>query len=230
MSVNLPFLLFAIFLLWFPRQWMRQGLSIWNRRKQRSERVVRRTEEPWNVAEPGDPAVRFGAEFKKLRNYVDVLRAAAGSVANMGGFGLEACVETDSGTTAMLAEVLALKIASLLVGLLIQTVRYERQRLLFFAPIFYLLGLSVGLCGGRAALFAFALVCTVNPMLKNPQGFLAVYAVTIGAFGYFFADNGAVRSIVAVVFFLLPVLLSMLADRPLVLFSRRGTRMPSVPS
>lgn len=228
MLVNLPFLLIAIVLLWFPRQWMRQGLSFWNRRKRRSEGAVRREEEPWHVHEPGNPAVRFSAEAAKLRNYVDVLRAAAGSVAILGGFRLEPCLSVAPGAAGVVAhEVLALKIAILLAGLLIQTVRYERERLLFFAPIFFLFGLSFGLCGIKGALFAFAMIWAVNPMLKNPQGFLTVYAIVMAVFGAFFLGWGNKLPLVAFVLCFLPVLLSLLAQRPLVLFSRRGTRASS---
>src|ERR1019366_7561688 len=107
------------------------------------------------------------------------------------------------------------------VGLLIQTVRYERHRLLFFAPIFFLFGLSIGLCGVETAGFAFVLIWAVNPMLKNPQSFLSVYALLVGGFGWFFLDSENAPPIAALVFCFLPVLLSMLAQRPLVLFTRK---------
>lgn len=231
MLVNLPFLLIAIVLLWFPRQWMRQGLSFWNHRKRRSEGAVRRDEEPWHAHEPGNPSVRFGAEFTKLRNYVDALRATAGCVAILGRFELDSCLQAAPGAAAVVAqEVMALKIAILLVGLLIQTVRYERQRLLFFAPIFFLFGLSIGLCGVKGACFAFVLVWAVNPMLKNPQGFLTVYALVMGVFGLFFLGWSNKLPLVAFVLCFLPVLLSLLAQRPLVLFARRGTRAPGASS
>src|SRR5882724_7233142 len=93
MLVNLPFFLIAIALLWFPRQWMRLGFLKWSRRKRRSEGAVRREEEPWKSDEPGNPAVKFGSEFMKLRNYVDALRATAGSVAVLGGFGIIPCID-----------------------------------------------------------------------------------------------------------------------------------------
>jgi hypothetical protein len=225
MLVNLPFLFLAIVLLWFPRRWMRHGFSIWNRRKRRTEDNARKAEEPWKTDEPGNPAVRFGAEFSKLRNYVDALRTAAGSVALLGGFDLDPCIDVVPDATGMLREeVLGLKLAILLVGLLIQTVRYERQRLLFFAPIFYLFGLTVGLCEFRTAAFSFALIWAVNPMLQNPGVFLSVYALIVGGFGAFFIGATSQVVIAAVLLCFLPVLLSLLAQRPLVLFTRKGTR------
>jgi hypothetical protein len=225
MRANLPFLLIAVALLWFPRQWMRQGLAFWTRRKRRSAGLVRREQEPWNTSEPGDPAVRFGAEFRKLRNYMDALRAAAGFTAIMGGFGLDASLTAAPGATALVnMEVQAAKLAILLIGLLVQTVRYERNRLLFFAPIFFLFGLSFGLCGAKGAAFGFAMVWAVNPSLKNPQAFLSVYALLVGIFGLFFLGFGNKLPLAALGFCFLPVLLSLLAQRPLVLFARRGTR------
>ncbi len=225
MLVNLPFLLIAIVLLWFPRQWMRLGLSIWKRRKRSSEVVVQREKDPWKTDEPGNPAVKFSTEFVKPRNYVDLLRATVGSVAVMGGFDVDASIGTaPEALPAVIRRVLALKLAILLAGLIIQTVRRERNRLLFFAPIFFLFGLSIGLCGLKTAGFAFVLIWAVNPMLQGPQGFLTVYAMLIGAFGFFFLETGYEPTIAALVFCFFPVLLSMLAQRPLVLFTRKTTR------
>jgi hypothetical protein len=225
MVVNLPILLLAIVLLWFPRQWMRLGFAVGSRRRRRAG-MERKDEEPWKTDEPGNPAVRLGAEAKKLRNYVDLLRGAAGSVAVFGGFGLQASLSAAPGAPSLIGqEVLALQLLMVLVGLLIQTVRYERNRLLFFAPIFLVCGMTIGLCGWKAALFAFALVWATNPMLKNPQGFMTIYALTIAVFGNFFQGLGDKRTFAIAFFCFLPVLLSLLAERPLVLFSRRGSRV-----
>lgn len=225
MLVNLPFLLLALGLLWFPRQWMRLGLSVWKRRRRSGEVVVSRELDPWKTDEPGSRAVKFSAEFVKLRNYVDLLRATVGSVAVVGGFQIDASLDAaPKATPTVIWQVLALKLAILLVGVVIQTVRYERHRLLFFAPIFFLFGLSIGLCGLQTAGFAFVLIWAVNPMLKSPQGFLTVYALLVGAFGWFFLESENAQPIATLVFCFLPVLLSMLAQRPLVLFTRKTTR------
>ena len=227
MLVNLPFLLLALGLLWFPRQWMRLGWSVWKRRRRSGEVVISRELDPWKTDEPGNRAVKFSAEFVKLRNHVDLLRATVGSVAVMGGFNIDASLAAaPTASHTVIGEVLALRLAILLVGLLIQTVRYERHRLLFFAPIFFLFGLSNGLCGVETAGFAFVLIWAVNPMLKNPQSFLSVYALLVGGFGWFFLDSENAPPIAALVFCFLPVLLSMLAQRPLVLFTRKSTRTP----
>ena len=206
MTVNLPFLLVALLLLWFPRQWMRLGLSFWNRKRRRSEGATRREEEPWKTSEPGDPAVSFRGEFLKVRNYVDLFRGAAGSLAVLGGLGIEPCFRLPADATPLLGnEVFGLQIGILLVGLLAQAVRYERNRFLFFAPIFFLGGLSLGVCGYKAAGFAFAMIWAINPMLKNPSAFLMVYALLLGLFGGVFLGFTTAMPLVALVFCFLPV-------------------------
>jgi len=224
MLVNLPFLLFALLLLWFPRQWLRLGVSVM-RRRTKSPAEVRRAEEPWNQRERGDPRVDFRGEFGKVRNHVDWLRGGAGSLAVMGGLGIEPCLglAENAGSVAG-RELFVAKLGILLVGLLIQTVRYEKSRFMFFAPIFFLCGLSVGLCGVKGAFFAFAMIWALNPMLGSPQGFLAVYAMLMLGFGLLFLGIKNKLPVVALVYCLLPVLLSLLAHRPLVLFSKKGSR------
>ena len=225
MLVNLPYLLLALLLLWFPRQWMRLGLTYWNRKRRRSEGATRREDEPWKTSEPGDPAVSFREEFRKMRNYVDLFRGAAGSLAVLGGLGIDPGVHVpDDATSLLKGELFTVQVAILLVGLLIQTVRYERGRVLIFAPIFFLAGLSVGVCGLKGAGFAFAMIWAVNPGLKNPSGFLLVYALLVGLFGALFTSFTNKFALVALLFALLPVLLSALAHRPLVLFSKKTTR------
>lgn len=225
MLVNLPFLLLALLLLCFPRQWMRLGLTFWNRKKKRSEGATRREEEPWKNSEPGDPAVSFRDEFLKVRNYVDLFRATAGSLAVFGGLGIDACFSAPAESPRLLvAEVLVAQIVLLLVGLLIQLVRYERGRFLVFAPIFFLAGLTVGVCGVKTAAFAFALIWAINPMLKNPSAFLMAYAVLVGLFGGLFLDFTDKMVILAAFVTFLPVLLSALMQRPLVLFTRKTVR------
>src|SRR5476651_2689887 len=101
MIVNLPILLVALVLLCFPRQWMRLGLSFWNRKRRRSEGATRREEEPWKTSEPGDPAVSFVGEFLKIRNYVDLFRSAAGSLAMFGGLGIDPCLSVGPDATSL---------------------------------------------------------------------------------------------------------------------------------
>jgi hypothetical protein len=229
MVINVPVLLFALLLLWLPRQWMRLGFSLGSRRTKRSAPGGGRGQEPWKTREPGDVTVSIRDEFRKLRNYFDLLRGAAGSVAVMGGLDVDAClgVAANAPHTVEL-EVLVVKLLILLVGLLIQTLRFEKQRLVCFAPIFFLCGITIGLCGLKPALFAFALIWAVNPMVGGPQSFLFVYALLIFAFGRLFGELSSLLTVVAFIFCFLPVLVSLLSQRPLVLFTRKSVRAQGV--
>jgi hypothetical protein len=221
MTVHLPFLLLAIALLWFPRHWLRVG-SIFKHR--RSAAATRSASEPWNSREPGDPRVRFGAEFAKFRNYVDLLRAAVGSLAFVGGFGIPACLAVAEGAPKSTGyAVIAIRSLILLIGLLIQTVRREKRKITFYPAIFYIAGLSLGLADPWSALFAFALIWATNALYSGAQGFLTMYAVFILGFGHLLARRGDLSVVYAAILCFVPVLLSLLANRPLVTFTRKGT-------
>src|SRR5690349_324834 len=82
MIVHFPLLLFGLLLLWFPRQWMRLGMGVGpKRRKVIAGTVAAST---WSKADAGNPRVTFRREFSKVRNYFDLLRGAAGSLAIIG--------------------------------------------------------------------------------------------------------------------------------------------------
>jgi hypothetical protein len=221
MNVHLPLLLLAIALLWFPRQWLRLGATLLTRRRRRPPG---RGQEPWNTREPGDPRVNTRKEFGRFRNYVDLLRGAAGALLLSGGFGFASCLQAAPGASrTIFYQVLALRAAILLVGLLIQTLRWNKERLTFFPPIFYLAGLSFGMLKPWAALAAFLLIWAFNAGIGNAQGFLTIYAILMMVFGSVFAggrDNSAMY--VSFLCFL-PVLLSLLCNRPLVVLSRKAT-------
>lgn len=219
-TFNLPLLILGIALLWIPRQWLRRGLAFASRR--RSKKNV----EPWHTREPGDPGVNFRTEFTKFRNYIDLLRAMAGGLVLMGGMGLTAAIAAQPGMErAANPQLIGIRIGVLLVGLLLQTLRRERGHLSFYPPIFYLAGISVALCDPRGAAFAFILIWAINPGLPSAQGFLAVYAVLLGLFGTLFAGRG-VMPVAAALLALLPVLLSLMARKPLTIMARRGTHLP----
>lgn len=224
MIVQLPYLLIAIVLLWFPRHWLRVGSFLKRRSKSAAKRAA---SEPWNTREPGDSRLRFSVEFSKFRNYVDMLRAAAGSLAFIGvrgEFGFPACLTPEYGSAhSSKYAVIAIRSTILLVGLLIQTARREKGKITFYPPVFYLAGLMFGLADPWSALFSFILIWAVNAIFSDAQGFLSVYALFIVSFGHLFAHGTDLSVIFAGVLCFLPVLLSLLAKRPLVVFSRKGT-------
>jgi hypothetical protein len=228
MIVNIPLLLLALLLLWFPRPWLRAGAVLLKRRLRPGSS---RAKEPWNIREPGDPRVYFTTEFSKIRNYVDLLRAAAGATCVMGEGWIDACLQVPAGArSGQVWGLLAVKSAILLVGLLIQTLRYEKRRVTFYPPIFFLAGLSVPLCSPWAAFFAFAMIWAVHPMFGDAQGFLTVYALLMAGFGFYFNGFKDKTVILAAIFCFLPTLLSLMAQRPLVIFSRKGKQTPTAAS
>lgn len=220
MIVNWPLLLFAIALLWIPRQVLRQGATFVRSRK----RVKKSSLSPKEQREKGDPRVDSKAEFAKFRNYVDLFRAAAGSLAFVGVAGVvEPCITLPKGTSATTVYVvIGLRFLILLIGLLLQTLRREHHKITFYPAIFYITGLTVGMCGYQAALFAFVLIWAMNPIFGNAQAFLFIYAVLIVVFGHFFGRNSMLSIVSAGFLCFLPALLSLLANRPLVIFGRRG--------
>lgn len=196
---------------------MRLGLVV-GRHRRRS----RKTSEPWRNREAGDPRISFG-EFSKVRSYVDLLRAMVGGLTLFGSPFMQASLKVADATDRVAArEVLVLQIAILLIGSLIQTLRYERRHLTFYAAIFYIAGLSVCLCGPWGALFAFLLIWAVNPLFGNAQAFLSVYAVLLVVFGYLFGSGSILLVMAAFLICFLPVLLSLLTRRPLVVLARRA--------
>jgi hypothetical protein len=223
MSVNITLLLLAVALLWFPRQWLRLGAVLLRRRSRRSSPQAPTVVEPWNAREPGDPRVFLGTEIRKLRNFIDLFRAMLGAVCIVGGLRIEsALLLSDGAPGSQVKALIAVKGLILLVGLLVQTIRYERSRLTFYPPIFYLAGLSVPLCEPAAAGFAFVAVWALNPAFGSAQAFLTVYAALMVAFGQYFAGLGDKTAIFAGLLCFLPVLLSLLANRPLIIMARKA--------
>jgi len=165
----------------------------------------------------------FRSEFTKGRNYFDLLRATAGGLAIIGGLEIAAGIGPESaGADVPFWPVQATQLAIVTVGLLVQMVRFERSRLALFAPIFYLAGLSVSLCSPGAALFAFILIWALNPLFRSPRPFLGLYGLVAAGFGLLLGNLGWELPLAAFLLCFLPVLLSLLARRPLVVFTRKS--------
>jgi hypothetical protein len=221
MVIHAPFFVIALLLLWFPRQWMRRGKVLrWGKRNNQ------RKGDPWERRESGDPRVNARWEFRKARNYFDLLRGGAGAWALVGGHGATAALTLEQTEEPRARTVfLGVQFAVLLIGVAVQTGRRERGRLGFAPPIFYLAGVSFALCGPWAALLAFALIWALNPLLAGARTFLTMYAAVAGAFGWFLAESDQNLCVMLAVLCLFPVVASLLARRPLVVFSRRGFRV-----
>lgn len=202
----------AILLLWAPRQWLRWGGRIGHGQGRH------RSHDTEIAHDPDDRSVQLRAEVRKTRNWIDLVRAAAGGIAvKEFAFGL-----ADGSNGHAAHQVFLWQATVLVIAVLLQTVRYE-IKLSLFPPIFFLIGLSFGLCGPEAAIFALVLVCAFNAMLPNPAAFLGIYAVILAGFGflYYGGHMGDIR-LLSCALFLLPVVISVLARHPLVLFAKKA--------
>jgi hypothetical protein len=215
-------LLIGLGLLYFPRQWLRGGKKRTLKSEKHSKNADKNDFDPSRRREMGDPAVVFRDEFSKLRNYIDLLRGAVGSVVIVGSEYTASCFSLSAGSSAETGRLLIfLKGAIILGSMFVQLFRYER-RLTLFAPIFFVGGLTFGLCGFMAAALAFVLIWALNLGLPGPAAFLGVYSVLIVPFGILFDGPNNLFVIVGFLALFLPVLISLLWKRPLMLFNRRG--------
>ncbi|MBI2812673.1 MAG: hypothetical protein HYX71_00110 [Opitutae bacterium] len=210
-TISWPYLLLAVAMLWFPRQWLRNGARVLKKRRRPDGALERLA--GMGARDPDDKSVQPGKEFANFRNYVDLFRALAG------GYSLTQFAFAARDGDAELA-VFLVQAAILLVAVLSQTIRLG-ERLSFFAPIFFLVGLSVGASGHYAGLLAFILVLAINPIIPNPRLFLTAYGLLLLAFGYFLDADMKLLGVNAALI-LLPPLLSLLAKRPLVIFTRKA--------
>ena len=214
MDIHLPFLLLALVLLWLPRSWLRRGRTLWRRRRRHL------TSPSWTHAPADGTTLTFRLEFAKPRNYLDFFRAAAGTMALVGSNGITPAVGVLPDAAGAQHQVLLVHIVILLIGVLAQTLRREHRRLSLAAPIFYVAGLTLGLAVPIAALSAFMVAWALVPVVPYTQGFLIVQAIVFGAIGTFLGGVNLL-TLAGVAVGLVPVLLSLLSRRPLLIYSRR---------
>ncbi|MBA3849917.1 MAG: hypothetical protein C0502_07960 [Opitutus sp.] len=211
-EIHWPYLALALAMLWFPRPWMRLGR--W-RRKHRRERETMEKFAQDGAVDPEDKSVRLARELKSPRNHLDFLRALAGGVA-LWEFSFSA-------GRAQHGLLLGWEFGLTLVAILIQLVRW-RARITFFAPIFYFAGLSIGMGNYFSGSMAFLLMCALNPVIPTPRVFISVFAVLLLPFNYFLGA-GLELALINSVLLLVGPLLSLLTERPMVIFTRKRNLM-----
>ena len=211
LAISWPYLLIAVALLWFPRQWLRTGKTILRKRRKPDGALERLA--GIGARDPEDRSVQPAREFANFRNYVDLFRALAGGYC-LTQFAFRAGGE-GSDDIAVIIEALVL-----LAAVLIQTVRFD-GRLSFYAAIFFFVGLNTGASAHYANLFAFALVLAINPVIPNPRMFLTAYGLLMLPFGFLLGADATMLGVCSGLV-LLPPLLSLLTKRPVVIFSRKA--------
>lgn len=78
--------------------------------------------------------------------------------------------------------------------------------------------------GYQSAAFAFIGIWVVNAVISNAQGFLSVYALLLLGFDLLFKGALSIPAVVIGLAAFSPVLLSLMVRRPLMIFTRRGSR------
>lgn len=160
MLVHYPFLVFALLLLWFPRAWLRHGLRV-------TPKPPRRVNQVKEERDPFERGVKPLKEGAKSRNWVDLLRAAVGS------YGLTTVAFTAPGLPGTHVPTLVAQGAILAMAVLFQMIRLE-GRLSFFAPIFFLQGMTFGVCGGLVGGLTMLGTWALSPVLPGAAALLFV--------------------------------------------------------
>lgn len=208
-TIHWFYLALALAMLWFPRQWMRLGKLQKKRGRKERETMEKFAQEGAN--DPDDKSVRLTRELRTPRNYLDLFRGAAGALA------LWEFAFTSEPRDWF---VLTLKYVILFIAVMIQTVRW-RQRITWFAAIFFFAGISIGMGNHVAGSLAFLLTCTINPVIPTPRVFVGIYALLLVPFNFFLGDGGMLHAVVNLALVGLPVMFSLLTNRPMVVFTRK---------
>lgn len=208
-TVHWLYLALALAMLWFPRQWMRFGKL--QKKKHRKERETLEKFAQEGANDPDDKSVRLTRELRSPRNYLDLFRGIVGGIALW-----EFSFTGDSSDWVALA----LKYVIMFVAVMIQTIRW-RQRITWFAAIFYFAGISIGMGNHVAGSLAFLLTCTINPVIPTPRTFVGVFAIMLLPFNFFLGDGGMTQATANMALVGLPVLFSLLTNRPMVVFTRK---------
>ncbi len=211
-EVQWAYLAFGLLMLFFPRAWMRFG-QLQSRKRQPRESLERFAQDGAN--DPDNKSVPLGRELRKGRNYVDFLRGCSGALA-IWHFSFIA-----DGSFRPLAFWLQILISA--IAVIIQSTRW-REKVTFFASIFFCAGLSIGMGNFYSAALAFLFVCAMNPLLATPRIFMGTFALMLLPFNSLIGA-GFTLAMVNTSLVLLPPLMSLLAKRPLVIFTRKRNLM-----
>jgi hypothetical protein len=108
--INWPYLLIALAMLWFPRQWLRTGARVLKKRRKPDGAMERLA--GMGARDPEDKSVQPGREFANFRNYIDLFRALAGGY-SLSQFALTTSTEA-AATTAFVIQAGILLVAVLI--------------------------------------------------------------------------------------------------------------------
>lgn len=209
MIIHIWLLLIAVLLLWVPRQWLRYGGKVVS--------LPERSKAEKDIRDANDVSLQLRDEILKPRNWVDFLRAVAGGIAVYA-----VCFEVGAGAAKGTGTLIyIIQIAVLMIAVLIQTMRIE-QRMTLVAPVFFILGLSFGLIGWKAAVFACVTIWVINLLLPSAGMFLFVFALIEAVFFRVVGRFSMKTVILTVILTLLPLLFSAVTNRRLVRLNKKN--------
>jgi hypothetical protein len=191
----------SVFLLLFPRNWLRHGMRVTPKppRKYNQAKVER---------DPYDRTVKPTVEAVKPRNWVDFFRAV------VGGAVLSHVVEKEFGLIAESSTLFTIMCVGLAVAVFAQMVRLE-GRLSLFAPIFYLQGLCVGFCGPVVGLFSTLGAWALSPVLPTAGALLFVQGMGTLCLGFLLKEEDPALATLIACVTLLPSVVSVLLHKRL---------------
>ncbi len=212
MIVHLWLLLTSLLVLWFPRQWLRMGGDVIPASR------ARRSKRPTTAAR--DTPLHALKQLLKLRNVVDFARALIGGLAVV-----YLCFDEapDAGKFVG-AQIFLIQAAVFLVAVLIQTIRVGHDGLTLVAPVFFFFGLSFGLIGWKAALFACVPGLLLTRMLPGPGISLFVFAALEAGFGVLLRGASFRMILMSVILTIIPVVLSGVLKRPIAWLHKSQTK------
>lgn len=209
-TVDLGRFVVALMLLWLPRGWLRAGPGIGRRRRHLPAHS-------WTHAPQDGTVLSARHAFSKLRNYLDLVRGAVGTFAIVGGYGIRsAAILKHNGAV----QPFAIPLAVLTIAILTQSIRRDRRGFALSAPVFFVAGMMLAAPPALPGLCAFALAWALVPVLPNAVGFMTIQVMVFSLVGAVLGGlNPSVISIAVASF--LPVVLSLLMRRPLMVLSPR---------
>lgn len=147
-------------------------------------------------------SVEVGGIFKSWQNWLDLLRAAAGTAVLM-KMAIWAEIRTEGSGT----RVFILQLAVLIGALLLQIVRRNatanrpEQKWQIMAPVCYLSGVTVALSGASSGLFAVVAGWLFAIATKNPQFQLPIMWIALAAGGFVFGKGLALYGNLSLILF-----------------------------
>jgi hypothetical protein len=158
--------------------------------------------------DPYDQAAKPMVEAAKPRNWIDFFRAG------IGAFTLLYVMEQKAGDFETAPKFLFWAGGAMFVAVLLQMIRYQKK-LSFYAPTFFLQGLTFGLAGGVIGMIAMVGSWALSPILPTAGALLFVQGAVTLCLSLLVSGADPVLGMVAAGLVWTPVLISVLLGKRL---------------